>query len=245
MFTDRLRSLARSSVGRVIDSTFRLRSVARSRGILFLLCAFLPACAGSASLHLTPLNYQSIDPPSPAMIDLNMDHCCWFTDDAGQVCIAMNRTIPSILGEKFRFDFLLSLVLEKLPAGKARNYNIRSRELRALARGGPAESRFTSHIGILALYREAGDRLRGNLRLEVGRQESSFLGVWTRPARYLLLGSFEAVHDERRARPILEESESSGFTRPPPPATQPASSAPAASQAAAPITTNSSTKTHH
>ncbi len=61
-------------------------------------------------------------------------------------------------------------MLERLPAGQARNYTAAKRELRAVARVGPTEMRFASLSGIAALYRESGGRMRGSMRLLVSRE---------------------------------------------------------------------------
>ena len=81
-----------------------------------------------------------------------------------------------------------------------------------MARIGPLESKFTSSAGIVALYRASGDRLRGSLRLQVVRQSvNPLLGGWSRPARYLIAGALQAVHDERRGRAIVEKMEQAAF----------------------------------
>ncbi len=129
----------------------------------------------------------------------------------------MERDKPWMLGLE-HFVFQLSLSLEKPPAGRARNYLVSRRELRAVARFGPAESRFVSISGIVALYRKPHDRLRGSFRLQVAQQAQKLLGLggWSRPRRYLTLGTFTAVHDEERGRRIAAETESFGWDRKPP-----------------------------
>ena len=184
---------------------------ARVGRLLILFCLAGSGCSGGAHLEFTALNFRSIDPPPPYSRS-RFDHCYWWTDEKGRVWIAMERRVASILGEDFTFEFQLSLLLERLPAGRARNYTVGKREFRALARIGPLESRFTSSAGIVALYRASGDRLRGSLRMQVVRQSvNPLLGGWTRPARYLIAGTLEAVHDERRGRAIVEKMEHEAF----------------------------------
>lgn len=184
---------------------------ARVGCLLILFCLAATGCSGSAHLEFTALNFRSIDPPPPYSRS-RIDHCYWWTDDEGRVWIAMERRVTSILGEDFTFEFQLSLLLERLPAGRARNYTVGQGEFRALARIGPLESKFTSSAGIVALYRASGDRLRGSLRLQVVRQSvNPLLGGWSRPARYLIAGALQAVHDERRGRAIVEKMEQAAF----------------------------------
>lgn len=207
--------------------------------LVLLLSAVSLGCSGRADLEFTSLNFRSIDPPPPHTRS-RIDHCYWWLDEQDRVRIAMERRVGSILGEDFAFQFQLSLVLEKLPAGRARNYTVGKNELRALARAGPFESRFSSTAGIVALYRRSGDRLHGSLRLQVARQSvNPLLGNLTRPTRYLITGTLDAIHDERRGKAIIDTMEKSGFVEPTERATeslidrQPNSTRPAAPAAGA------------
>ena len=186
-----------------------------------LLCA---GCArGNATLQIASLNYRSIDPPAARVMDVRASGCYWWTDDADRVWVAFERRFHSLLIPQLNSTFQFSLMLEKLPAGHARNYEARREELRARVRTGPFEIRFVSRQGIVALYRERGDRIRGHFRLQVLREVSRLLGGWGRPAQYLMIGRFNAVHDEKRGRAIAEATESLGFDRKTPADTQPAS----------------------
>lgn len=142
-----------------------------------------------------------------------MRECYWWTDEDGQLWIAMQRQQTPLFYPKMRFEFQLSLALERLPAGTARNCKVDRTTLRARIRFGPWESRFSSRVGIVAVYRESRDRLRGSMRLQAVRVASQWLGGWGKPTRYLMLGSFTAVPDEQRGRAIAEATESSGWGR--------------------------------
>jgi hypothetical protein len=85
--------------------------------------------------------------------------------------------------------------------------------MRGVARFGPAQSRFVSIAGIVALYREEGERLRGSFRLQVSQRSQKLLGGWTKPHRYLMQGEFNARPDESRGRQIVAETESDGWER--------------------------------
>ncbi|MBN2447102.1 MAG: hypothetical protein JXO22_10265 [Phycisphaerae bacterium] len=192
----------------------------RLRGpMLMAICvATLPlvaGCAGAGRIELTSLNLRAIDPPAPRTYAMRIDHCYWWQDDDGQVWVALERTGGGLFGRLSESSFQMSLVLEDLPAGEARNYLVSKRELRAVLRAGPVESRFVSSHGILALYREPGDRLRGSFRLYTQRETIRFLGGWTRPMTYLMNGEFIALHDEQRGRVIADATEPEGWERAP------------------------------
>jgi hypothetical protein len=184
-----------------------------------ILAALLPllaaGCAGAARLEFVPLNYKSIDPPPALPARVDFQQCCWWVDDDGRLGIAMEKKFTPPFHPEFKFELQVSLLLEKPPAGKARNYPIGRRELRARVKFGVWESRFSSLNGIAAVYRESGDRLRGALRIQTSRVSSELLGGWSEPANYLMLGTFTAVPDPARGRQIAALTESQGWDRPP------------------------------
>lgn len=186
------------------------------RGLL-LLSAFALAgstgCANRGHLEVASLNYQSIDPPSATVARVDLAEAYWWTDGDDRVWIALRREVPSLLGEIARFELQMSFVLEQLPAGEARNYLAKKNELRAVARVGLSESRFVAATGIVALYREKGNRLRGTFRLLARRQVSQILGGWSRPSTYLMQGTFIASHNEKRGRTIAKATEAGGWER--------------------------------
>lgn len=186
----------------------------------FILHFFACGCGGSAHLELAALDYRSIDPPAPRTARFDTGDCYWW-QQGRQVWIAIERvSVPPLLGKAAAFQFQLSLELPELPAGRARDYLVERRELRARARIGPLELRFTSLAGIVALYREPGEQLRGSLRLVVSREANQLLGGWARGSNVLMLGTFTAVHDEARGRRIAAQTEGPGWERDPP-ASQP------------------------
>jgi hypothetical protein len=172
-------------------------------------------CAGSARVELIPLNYKTIDSASALTRPLGLDRCYWWTDESGQVWIAMQCERRPVFGKLGTFLYQMSLVLEKLPSGKQREYTVAERELRAVARFSGFESRFVSSAGVVALYREPGNRLVGSFRFLARREVSQLLGGWSPPTSYVMQGTFEAVHDEQRGRPIAEATESHGWDREP------------------------------
>jgi len=185
-------------------------------------CLLLAGCSGRARIELASLAFNSIDPPPPRTTRVNFNECYWWTDSQDRVRIAMRRVVKPLLIPLAGYEFQLSLVLERLPAGRARNYQVGLNALRGWAHVGPFYVRFASRQGIAALYREPGEGLRGSLRLHVQRQVSRLLGGWGASTRYLMFGALSAVHDERRGRDILERFERSAA--PAQPASRPATS---------------------
>ncbi len=187
----------------------------------------LVGCHGRGRVEVAALNFRAIDPPAPRVAKLEFDSCTWWLDDDGRVCIAMDCQQPVLLGAAGELVFQLSMVLDKPPRGRARNYLVSKRELRGLARFGPAAARYVSLSGIVALYREPGDRLRGSFRLQVARQSSRMLGGWGKPHRHLMMGTFVAVPDDGRGRKIAAETAAYGWEPKPLPESAPTNGTPA------------------
>jgi hypothetical protein len=187
---------------------------------LSVCASLIGACTGSARVEVTPLDFRQIDPPSPRAAVLTVPECYWWQEDDGHVHVALGRTdrswlVPRWVGLKFR----MSLVLEQLPAGHARNYLAGQRELRAIVQVGPTEGRFASVNGIVALYREGSDQLRGSFRLTVQRETTRLLGGWGPPVLCLMQGEFVAVRNAEAGRKISGEVADTGW---PAPTSQPA-----------------------
>ena len=191
----------------------RVRCVAP--GVVALV--LIVGCTGRANLEVIPLRFDAIDPPKPFATRIALNSCSWFERADGRIEIAVQQRRKLLFGPVDEFSFELSLQLEKLPSGKARFYNVRKRELRALARLGPLQGRYVSASGIVVLYRPENGVLRGSFRILAAREVAQFLGGFSKPTQTLMQGAFTAVLDEDRTRAIVAETESDGFERDPPP----------------------------
>ena len=173
----------------------------------------LVAGCSRGRVELSSLDFKSIDPPAPSATSVRLQECYWWAEDDGDVRVAMRYVKNPPLFPKFRLEFNMSLVLEQPPRGQARNYDLNRQTMRAQVSMGPWQTRFTSVVGIAALYRESGDRFRGSVRMQAARVAARLLGGWGKPTRYLLQSSFTATHNPDRGREILEMTESDGWVR--------------------------------
>lgn len=200
-------------------------------GVLAGLCLWT-GCHRAGQVEIASLNYVAIDPPAPRVSRVGLDHCYWWMDEEGRVQIAMERDQSWVLGPTHveHFVFQMALTLEKPPAGKSRNYLLSKRQMNGAARFGPAHSRFVSAAGIVALYREPGDHMRGSFRIRVARQGLQLLGGWSPVSRHLMMGTFIAKHDEERGQRIVAQVAENGWPVPSEdaaaPTTQPTSTSP-------------------
>lgn len=186
--------------------------------LIFGVLLFCPACTGTAKLSLISLNSQAIDPPRVQPFDIDASESYWWTDDSGDLCIAIHAMQRNLLFGKLgdvSIDF--SMVLGKPPAGIGRDYPLRQREVRLLISSVMQNQRFIPLTGIAAILTKPGDQIHGTFRvwmnpvIEVG--VLSFLPP--KPGPILCYGTFKAVRDGARGASILKRSEEFGLTRPP------------------------------
>lgn len=185
--------LATSTVLRLV----LLRAFAPLREIRLALAGLVVALAGCSggSLDLISLNFRDIDPPDARPTALQFDRGYWWTADDGRLLIALVGRREELLPLFGPREASVLLDLERLPAGRARNYALTPRELRSVLRHGPLMGRLSSQSGIAAVYREGDDRLRVSLRAQVGLQLAQFLGGWSQPSRFLLFGKVIALRE--------------------------------------------------
>jgi hypothetical protein len=163
-------------------------------------------------LELISLDMTAIDPPAPRPFSIEPQRCEWWEDDAGGLWLGLQSDVSSLLGPGQ--SFRATLKLDKLPSGAARNYTLNFDSLRAALKFGPVQARFVSQSGVVAAYREPGDRLRISLRALVTRHGLGLIGDWSRGGRTLWLATFTASRAAAAARAdLVAETETSGFER--------------------------------
>lgn len=197
-------------------------------------------CAGGGRFDIISMQMGDLDEDRPLMSTFHPGECYYWIDEEGKINVAMHYENIPLLGRFSRVSFDLSFELDDPPAGRARQYQLRSREFRGTARLGALVHRFMSYQGVGAIWQDGPGRFRGRFRTLVRHESFSVLTGWVRAAPLLFLGEFRAVLDAERGRAINQASESGGWPRPPRskvplrvqrPATQPATTQPGGSPA--------------
>ena len=176
----------------------------------------LAGCAGHASIHLVPLGGSKISTTAPLVQKITPDECYYWVNEKNELCLAMREVDRSIWGKRFEGEFILSLVLEGLPAGAARDYRVSRRTLRARLRAGYRHTRAASLGGIVGVWDYDGGELKGRFRMSAKHQTYSILTGWGGNAAVLFVGEFTAVLDRPAGEKILARTEERGMERPPP-----------------------------
>ncbi len=186
----------------------------RALWVIMAACGLLVAgCAGHASVHTAALSTRKIGTTGSLVRTVTPDECYFWVNQKQELRIAMRGTRLSLLGSRFKREYVLSLILEGLPAGSTRNYRMNLRTLRARHRRGYGHVRSASVTGIAAIWDYGRRRLHGRFRVVAKEQSYSVLSGWGSNRRVLILGEFTAVENQRAAEAILAQTEKDGMQR--------------------------------
>ncbi len=189
----------------------------RSVAMLALVAvALIGSCAGRASVHLIPTGPTPIPTAGPLLIELSPKECYFWIDDDGRLLLAMRAHHASLWGSGFEREFILSLVLKKVPAGSARYYRATRRTMRARYRHGLGHTRAASLTGSVLVSDFGTSRMKGRFRIKAKQQSYFVLTGWGRDALVLFVGEFAAVENRIHGERILARTEESGMERLPP-----------------------------
>lgn len=169
-------------------------------------------CTGSARFGLVSLNTQAIDPPRVEPFEFSADECYWWTDDSGNLRIALHaRQRNLFLGKLGVVDIDLSLCLDKPPAGLGRDYPLHHHEPRVTIRSVMQTQRFASVSGIASVLVKPRDQLHGSFRILLNPvAEASMLSILpSKPGPILCYGTFRAMRDAERGAGLLNQADAS------------------------------------
>ncbi len=187
---------------------------------MFVAVALLLAagCSGGATVHIVPQLRADLAADEPLMQSIRAERAFYSVAGDGTLSIGIAHHVGSLLGEAYAGDWMMSFLLEGLPAGKERLYRIRVREVQGAFSQTGDHRRFRSMAGIAVVEAPSGGRLKGRFHIVVTEQRFSVLTGWS-PALYqgpllVMVGRFDAVENEAKAGEILLATEPEGFERP-------------------------------
>lgn len=156
----------------------------------------------------------------PLVQELPVHEAYYWTAADGTLNIAMRTRFDSLLGRAFSGQWLLSLVLEDLPAGRGKLYAVQSREGRMLQSTGGDHRRGRSVRGIVTIQPRGNGglfpELRGRFHLNLLQEQFSVLKGWSGSwVPLIVVGKFSAVPDRGAGPEILALTEADGCERGP------------------------------
>lgn len=176
---------------------------------LFISAPSSVGCSGSARIGFVSLNTQSIDPPRVEPFEFSADECYWWTDDSGDLRIALHaRQRNLLLGKLGVVDIDVSFCLGKPPAGLGRDYPLHQHEPRVMIRSVMQTQRFASVSGIASILVKPQDQLHGSFRILLNPvTEPGMLSILpVKPGPILCYGTFRAVRNAQRGIALLNRS---------------------------------------
>jgi len=177
----------------------------------------IAGCTGHGSVWAKPLSRSDIRDNEPLVYPFPAAaECAYFVDDKGQIHIALRYEKLPLLGEFSRVTWFMHIRATDSPRGRAMTARLLRDQIRAIYSAGVDHRRFDSRWGVLVLSRLSDDRFRGRFDATVAQQQFSILAGWN-PTGYQaplmsMWGEFEAIHDEKRARSIIQVIEREDWT---------------------------------
>jgi len=152
----------------------------------------------------------------PLVREISADQAYYWVEN-GELNVALRYSRSSILGPAFQYDWEMSLVLDGLPAGSSRLYELRPDSVRIVQTAGPDQRRSRTWTGVAVVKAPRDNRLEGRFHVNVRQQRFTALGGWQPPSlrapMMIVVGRFEAVENAEAGRIIRRETEAAGFTR--------------------------------
>jgi hypothetical protein len=176
-----------------------------------LLATLSIGCAGT--IKVVSADFGKLPERAPLVRQYAVQRCVYWTDEDGQLCIAMTYKNPFPLGNWGRKSVLMSLVLDAPPTGPARSYRANRTTLRMIASEGMAHRRWASRSGIVTVSRGWDGSLRGKFRFFAKEQSFWIFTGWRGRTHSLVVGEFLAVEDATSGERILTASEVDGMGR--------------------------------
>lgn len=199
----------------------------RDAAVCLLVAAvvFLAAgCTGTGQVRVVPLLRTDFAEREPLVQELSIQEAYYWIDGE-QLTIALRSRRGSLLGRAFDFDWEMSLVLDELPAGSSRLYQLKGDAIRVVQTAGADQRRSRTWTGIAVVNSPENGRLSGRFHANVRQQQFTLLGGWQPPflraPTMVVVGRFEAVVNHKLAMGIRDETEAPGFERTTSPASRP------------------------
>ncbi len=197
-----------------MQSSSKHRFLRCAAGMLIALALVVTAsgCASGASLQFADLNFKRLNPDDPLIVNVPIESC-WWSIEGQQVHIAM--TLGDIRSESgtTRERMLLSLVLEGIPEGQAREYRLGKPAMRCYRHEKQDHARYASLQGVATIRLRPGNMLEGRFRISARKQVFHILTNWTTVGPTLVMGTFTAKRDGERVSSILVQTEEGGMER--------------------------------
>jgi hypothetical protein len=177
----------------------------------------LAGCTGSGQVQMVPWMRSDIRPGEPLIGLIQAREAWYWPDEKGGLNIVLARRQRSLMDPMLDFNWVISIVLEDLPAGREKLYRAGPQTFRMTQSYGVDRRRGRSLAGVVVIERAGKNRIRGRFHVLMGQQQFTLLSGWSPPLNRaplsVVVGQFEAVLDAAKGQPLLKETEADGLDR--------------------------------
>jgi hypothetical protein len=170
-------------------------------------------CHGSASYTIASLNMKRVSANEMLTLKIDASECYHWTNEFGELCVALRMNDGSILGKMFSRSSIASFVLSDPPVATGKNYKATRRTARFINHAGYSHTRSASLGGIIGVWNYDKPVIAGRFRLTTVQQSYSVLTGWAGKTHYLYVGEFRSVLNQTAGEAILAETEKDGMER--------------------------------
>ena len=169
-------------------------------------------CATRARVDLIDLNFKRIEAKGDLVESVSATDCFWWCDGK-RLYVALHEDGSPLATALTRERFDMSFVLDGMPAERSRDYRLDQHSLRAVHGVGANHSRYASLRGVVGVWLEPGQILRGRFRLLGKKQIFHILTGWSDVGQVVVTGEFRCRRDQTRGEPVLARTEEGGMER--------------------------------
>jgi hypothetical protein len=197
--------------------SIRSRPFRRLRLIAMAILPGVVGCAGSGLVQMVPGMRSDIPPDEPLIGSVQAREAWYWKGEKGDLNIVLARRQRSPLNAALDSNWVMSIVLEDLPAGRERLYRVGTPTFRVVQSYGVDRRRARSLGGVVVIERAGENRIRGRFHVLLSQQQFTVLNGWSPPLLrapvFVTVGRFEAVLAPDKGTPLLKQTEADGFDR--------------------------------
>lgn len=190
----------------------RVRLLAAAAGL------FMAGCS-AGRVQIVPWMRNDIQPREPLVGSIEPQEAWYWQGTDGRLNVVLARRSRSLLGRDLDSTWVMSLVLEDMPAGREKLYRASARTIRVAQSFGGDHRRAKSVTGVVVIERSSTNRLKGRFHVWLRQQQFTVLDGWAPPLPRaplaIAVGRFEAIPGsaESECERLLELTEANGFDR--------------------------------
>ncbi len=187
------------------------------------ICLALPAAGLAAAgcsvgqVQIVPWTREDIRPRERLIASIEPREAWYWQGPDGKLNIVLARRDRSIFNSNLDFTWVMSFVLEDMPAGSEKLYRVNPRTVRQCQSFAGNHRRAQSSSGVAVIERSADNRLKGRFHIWIRQQQFSVLSGWgpvlPRAPVAIAVGHFEATLNPGKGGPLLDLTEANGFDR--------------------------------